>query len=136
LNVPTLEHPSSGSTIEVFRRHVAITFQTTVVQAIAEKLVNLLGYLITSIDEICSVLPLTKHNFAVSFPQVPTFVSSPKQQRFSPVYENRLLRSVFGSKGENITGGWSKLHNEELHKYYSAIILIRASKQELGRSDS
>jgi hypothetical protein len=31
------------------------------------------------------------------------------------VFENRVLRRIFGSKGEEVTGEWSKLHSEELH---------------------
>jgi hypothetical protein len=32
------------------------------------------------------------------------------------VFENRVLREVFGPKGDEVTGGWGKLHNEELRK--------------------
>jgi hypothetical protein len=31
------------------------------------------------------------------------------------VFENRVLRRIFGSKRDEVTGGWRKLHNEELH---------------------
>jgi hypothetical protein len=31
------------------------------------------------------------------------------------VFENRVLRRIFGPKGDGVTGGWRKLHNEELH---------------------
>jgi hypothetical protein len=31
------------------------------------------------------------------------------------VFENRVLRRIFGPKREEVTGGWRKLHNEELH---------------------
>jgi hypothetical protein len=31
------------------------------------------------------------------------------------VFENRVLRRIFGSKMDEVTGGWRKLHNEELH---------------------
>jgi hypothetical protein len=31
------------------------------------------------------------------------------------VSENRVLRRIFGPKRDEVTGGWSKLHNEELH---------------------
>jgi hypothetical protein len=34
------------------------------------------------------------------------------------VFENRVLRTVFGSKRDEVTGGWRKLHNEELLKLY------------------
>jgi hypothetical protein len=32
------------------------------------------------------------------------------------VLENRVLRRIFGSKGEEVTGEWRKLHNEELNR--------------------
>jgi hypothetical protein len=35
------------------------------------------------------------------------------------VFENRALRRIFGPKRDEIVGGWSKLHNEELHNLYS-----------------
>jgi hypothetical protein len=33
---------------------------------------------------------------------------------------NKVLRRIFGSKGEEVKGGWTKLYNEELHNLYSA----------------
>jgi hypothetical protein len=30
------------------------------------------------------------------------------------VFENRVLRRIFGTKKDEVTGGWRKLHNEEL----------------------
>jgi hypothetical protein len=43
------------------------------------------------------------------------------------VFENRVLRRIFGLKRDEVTGGWRKLHNEELHNLYSspAIIMIK-----------
>jgi hypothetical protein len=35
------------------------------------------------------------------------------------VFENRVLRRIFGSKRGEATGEWRKLHNEELHDLYS-----------------
>jgi hypothetical protein len=35
------------------------------------------------------------------------------------VFENRVLRRIFGPKRDGVTGGWRKLHNEELHNLYS-----------------
>jgi hypothetical protein len=35
------------------------------------------------------------------------------------VRENRVLRRIFGSKRDEVTGEWSKLHNEELNGLYS-----------------
>jgi hypothetical protein len=37
------------------------------------------------------------------------------------VFENRVLRSIFGPKRDQKTGGWRKLHNEELHNLYSSL---------------
>jgi hypothetical protein len=41
------------------------------------------------------------------------------------VFENRVLRRIFGLKGYEIIGGWRKLHNEELHNLYSSPNTIR-----------
>jgi hypothetical protein len=41
------------------------------------------------------------------------------------VFENRLLRSIFGSNRDELTGGLRKLHNEELHNFYSSPSIIR-----------
>jgi hypothetical protein len=35
------------------------------------------------------------------------------------VFENRVLRRIFGLKRDELMGGWRKLHNEELHNLYS-----------------
>jgi hypothetical protein len=35
------------------------------------------------------------------------------------VFENRVLRRIFGPKRNEMAGGWKKLHNEELHDLYS-----------------
>jgi hypothetical protein len=34
------------------------------------------------------------------------------------VFKNRVLRRIFGLKRDGVTGGWRKLHNEELHNLY------------------
>jgi len=34
------------------------------------------------------------------------------------VFENRVLRRLFGPKGDEVTGEWRKLHNEELNDLY------------------
>jgi hypothetical protein len=36
------------------------------------------------------------------------------------VFENRLLRRIFGPKREEFAGGWRTLHNEELHNFYAS----------------
>jgi hypothetical protein len=41
------------------------------------------------------------------------------------VFENRVLRRIFGPKRDGVTEGWRKLHNEELHNLYSSPSIIR-----------
>jgi hypothetical protein len=36
------------------------------------------------------------------------------------VFENKVLRRIFGPKRGEVTGEWRKLHNEELHDLYSS----------------
>jgi hypothetical protein len=38
--------------------------------------------------------------------------------------ENRMLRRIFGTKREEVTGGWRRLHNEELHNLYASPDII------------
>jgi hypothetical protein len=39
------------------------------------------------------------------------------------VFENRVLRRIFGPKSDDLTGEWRKLHNEELYNLYSSRML-------------
>jgi hypothetical protein len=41
------------------------------------------------------------------------------------VFENRVLRRIFGPKRDEVTGEWRKLHNEELHSLYLSPDIIR-----------
>jgi hypothetical protein len=42
-----------------------------------------------------------------------------REERRVKVFENRVLRKVFGPKRDEVTGEWRKLHNEELNDLYS-----------------
>jgi hypothetical protein len=44
------------------------------------------------------------------------------------VFENRVLRRIFGPKRDEVTGEWRKLHNGELHNLYSPPDIIRQIK--------
>jgi hypothetical protein len=44
------------------------------------------------------------------------------------VFENRVLRRIFGPKRDEVTGEWRRLHNEELHALYSSQNIIRVIK--------
>jgi hypothetical protein len=49
------------------------------------------------------------------------------------VFENRVLRRMFGLKKDEATGGWRELHNEELRDLYSSPIIIRIIKSRRMR---
>jgi hypothetical protein len=49
------------------------------------------------------------------------------------VFENRVLRRIFGPKRDEVMGGWRKLHNEELHGLYSSPNIIRMIKSRKTR---
>jgi hypothetical protein len=41
------------------------------------------------------------------------------------MFENKVLRRIFGPRRDDVTGDWKKLHNEELHNLYSSPSIIR-----------
>ena len=41
-----------------------------------------------------------------------------REERRLRVFENRVLRAIFGPKRDEVTGEWRKLHNEELNDMY------------------
>jgi hypothetical protein len=49
------------------------------------------------------------------------------------VFENRVLRRIFGPETDEVTGQWRKLHNEELHNLYSSPDIIRQVKSRRMR---
>jgi hypothetical protein len=49
------------------------------------------------------------------------------------VFEDRVVRRIFGPKRDELTGGWIKLHNEELHNLYSSPSIIRMIKSSRMR---
>jgi hypothetical protein len=49
------------------------------------------------------------------------------------VFENRVLRRIFGPKRDEVTGEWRKLPSEELHNLYSSPDIIRQVKSRRMR---
>jgi hypothetical protein len=51
-----------------------------------------------------------------------------REEHILRVFENRVLRRILGPKRDEVTGEWTKLHNEELHNLYSCPDIIRQFK--------
>jgi hypothetical protein len=56
-----------------------------------------------------------------------------RDERRLRVFENRVPRSIFGLKRDEVTGEWRKLHNEELNDVYSSPNIFRAIKSRRMR---
>ena len=62
-----------------------------------------------------------------------------RQERRLRVFENRVLRRIFGPERDEVTGDWTTLHNEKLYAFYSLpniIRLIKSKKTEMGEACS
>ena len=55
------------------------------------------------------------------------------EERRLRVYENGVLRRIFGPKGDEVTGEWRKLHIEKLNELYSSPNIIRVIKSRRKR---
>ena len=56
-----------------------------------------------------------------------------REERRLRVFENRVLRRVFGPKRDEVRGEWRKLHNEELSDLYSRLNIVRVVKSRRMR---
>jgi hypothetical protein len=64
------------------------------------------------------ILPVVLYGFE-------TWLFTLREERRQSVFENRALSRIFGSKRDEVTGEWRKLHNEEHIDRYSSPNIIR-----------
>ncbi|KAJ4446935.1 hypothetical protein ANN_13637 [Periplaneta americana] len=57
-----------------------------------------------------------------------TWILTLREEQRLRVFENKVLRKIFGAKRDEVTGEWRKLHNTELHALYSSPDIIRNTK--------
>ena len=53
-----------------------------------------------------------------------TWLLTLREERKLRVFENMVLRRIFGSRREEVTGEWSRLHNEKLNDLYSSTNIV------------
>ena len=56
-----------------------------------------------------------------------------REERRLRVFENRVLRRIFGPKRDKVTGEWRKLHNKELNNLYSSPNIVQVIKSRRMR---
>jgi hypothetical protein len=51
-----------------------------------------------------------------------------REERELRVFENMVLRRIFGPRRDEVTGEWRRLHNEEINVLYSSLNIVRVIK--------
>jgi len=69
-----------------------------------------------------------KHDLPVVLYGCETWSLTLREERRLRVFENRVLRRIFGPERNEVTGKWRKLHNEELNDLYSSPDIVGVMK--------
>ena len=80
----------------------------------------------------CKCFPLTTH-FIVVLYVCETWSLTLREEWKLRVFENMVLRRIFGLGRDEVTGEWSRLHNEELNDLYSSPNIVRVIKSRIMR---
>ena len=91
---------------------------------------------ILSFSSLCKNLKIKIHRTVIQ-PVVlygcETWWHTLREERRLRLYENRVLRRIFGPKRDGVTGEWKELHNEELNDLYSSPNIVRVMKSRRMR---
>ena len=68
------------------------------------------GYMITAFDPLCAAILYGCETWSLPL----------REKRRLRVFQNRVLRRIFGPRRDEVTGEWRKLHNEELNDLYAS----------------
>ena len=56
-----------------------------------------------------------------------------REERWVRVFQNRVLRRIFGPKSDEVTGKWRRLHEEELNELYCSPNIIQVIKSRITK---